>query len=68
MKFLAVPAAFALAAANPMGITYSCPAGYQLNGHMCTTSESAPLQTQQVPQTITVAPVSSCPAVSLLAE
>uniref|UniRef100_A0A0G4I682 Uncharacterized protein n=1 Tax=Chromera velia CCMP2878 TaxID=1169474 RepID=A0A0G4I682_9ALVE len=62
MKFLAVPAAFALAAANPMGVTYSCPAGYQLNGHMCTTSESAPLQTQQVPQTITVAPVSSCPA------
>eukprot|EP00820_Chromera_velia_P022996 Cvel_31529.t1-p1 / transcript=Cvel_31529.t1 / gene=Cvel_31529 / organism=Chromera_velia_CCMP2878 / gene_product=Flocculation protein FLO11, putative / transcript_product=Flocculation protein FLO11, putative / location=Cvel_scaffold4711:7972-9421(+) / protein_length=440 / sequence_SO=supercontig / SO=protein_coding / is_pseudo=false len=62
MKFLAVPAAFALAAANPMGITYSCPAGYQLNGHMCTTSESAPLQTQQVPQTITIAPVSSCPA------
>uniref|UniRef100_A0A0G4GGV5 Uncharacterized protein n=1 Tax=Chromera velia CCMP2878 TaxID=1169474 RepID=A0A0G4GGV5_9ALVE len=62
MKFLAVPAAFALAAANPMGIQYSCPAGYQLNGHMCSTSESAPKKVEQVPQTITIAPVSSCPA------
>uniref|UniRef100_A0A0G4GR09 Uncharacterized protein n=1 Tax=Chromera velia CCMP2878 TaxID=1169474 RepID=A0A0G4GR09_9ALVE len=62
MKFLAVPAAFALAAANPMGIEYSCPAGYQLSGHMCTTSESVPKQTEQIPQTVTIAAVPSCSA------
>uniref|UniRef100_A0A0G4I186 Uncharacterized protein n=1 Tax=Chromera velia CCMP2878 TaxID=1169474 RepID=A0A0G4I186_9ALVE len=62
MKFLAVPAAFALAAANPMGIEYSCPAGYQLNGHMCTTSESVPQTVEQVPQTVSIAAVPSCPA------
>eukprot|EP00820_Chromera_velia_P027744 Cvel_36142.t1-p1 / transcript=Cvel_36142.t1 / gene=Cvel_36142 / organism=Chromera_velia_CCMP2878 / gene_product=Flocculation protein FLO11, putative / transcript_product=Flocculation protein FLO11, putative / location=Cvel_scaffold6973:839-2325(+) / protein_length=433 / sequence_SO=supercontig / SO=protein_coding / is_pseudo=false len=61
MKFLAVPAAFALAAANPMGIQYTCPAGYTLNGHMCSTSETVPQKIERVPQTTHVAPQTSCP-------
>uniref|UniRef100_A0A0G4IEL6 Uncharacterized protein n=1 Tax=Chromera velia CCMP2878 TaxID=1169474 RepID=A0A0G4IEL6_9ALVE len=61
MKFLAVPAAFAVAAAHSV-IEYSCPAGYTLSGHMCTTSESVPQTVERVPQTVTIPPVSSCPA------
>uniref|UniRef100_A0A0G4H8M8 Uncharacterized protein n=1 Tax=Chromera velia CCMP2878 TaxID=1169474 RepID=A0A0G4H8M8_9ALVE len=61
MKFLAIPLAFALAAAHPQGITYTCPAGYQLSGHMCTSTETVPQRIERVPQTEHVAPQTSCP-------
>uniref|UniRef100_A0A0G4IFI7 Uncharacterized protein n=1 Tax=Chromera velia CCMP2878 TaxID=1169474 RepID=A0A0G4IFI7_9ALVE len=68
MKFLAVPAAFAVAFAQKKGAapaapltTYTCPSGYTLEGTTCSMTETAAYITSSVPNTETVPASSFCP-------
>eukprot|EP00820_Chromera_velia_P018409 Cvel_27471.t1-p1 / transcript=Cvel_27471.t1 / gene=Cvel_27471 / organism=Chromera_velia_CCMP2878 / gene_product=hypothetical protein / transcript_product=hypothetical protein / location=Cvel_scaffold3431:1-519(-) / protein_length=133 / sequence_SO=supercontig / SO=protein_coding / is_pseudo=false len=66
MKFLAVPAAFAVALAQKKGYapaptTYSCPQGYELAGTDCVMTVSAPYETSQIASVVDVAPEKACP-------
>uniref|UniRef100_A0A0G4HA55 Uncharacterized protein n=1 Tax=Chromera velia CCMP2878 TaxID=1169474 RepID=A0A0G4HA55_9ALVE len=68
MKFLAVPAAFAVAFAQKKGAapaapltTYTCPAGYSLEGTSCSKTETAAYITSSIPNTEVVPASSFCP-------
>uniref|UniRef100_A0A0G4IBB6 Oocyst wall protein n=1 Tax=Chromera velia CCMP2878 TaxID=1169474 RepID=A0A0G4IBB6_9ALVE len=73
MKFLLIPAAFALAAANKAAPTYqkgaptyTCPKGYELAGTDCVKTVTAPYEQNTVPHTTSVAPEVYCPKGSTL--
>uniref|UniRef100_A0A0G4GIV8 Oocyst wall protein n=1 Tax=Chromera velia CCMP2878 TaxID=1169474 RepID=A0A0G4GIV8_9ALVE len=66
MKFLTIPAAFAVAVAQKKGYapaptTYSCPHGYELAGSDCVKTVTADYETSQVASVMEVAPEKACP-------
>uniref|UniRef100_A0A0G4HZK9 Oocyst wall protein n=1 Tax=Chromera velia CCMP2878 TaxID=1169474 RepID=A0A0G4HZK9_9ALVE len=66
MKFLTIPAAFAVAVAQKKGYappptTYSCPKGYELAGTDCVKTITADYETSQVASVVDVAPEKACP-------
>uniref|UniRef100_A0A0G4G8C3 Uncharacterized protein n=1 Tax=Chromera velia CCMP2878 TaxID=1169474 RepID=A0A0G4G8C3_9ALVE len=68
MKFLAVPAAFAVAFIQKKGAapaapltTYTCPSGYTLEGTTCSITKTAAYITSSIPDTESVPASSFCP-------